>query len=172
MFKGNSFALVFAVIILLFIIFSSTQSLIVRVLFILLSVLFLTPAVRKILFTNYIVLRKLKVSLFTSLTFTFGLLLIDSLSAFSKAAANAFIINNLMFIIYFSLLFILIYGLPVSMIVEFISTRIPFSRALISGIILVGFGLMTFLISLPFGLMASVCSVIFFALDEITRRKV
>ncbi|AND42270.1 hypothetical protein [Cytobacillus oceanisediminis] len=171
MFKGNSFAIVFAVVILLFIIFSSTQSLIVRILFILLSILFLIPAVRKILFTNYIVLRKLKVSLFTSLTFTFGLFLIESLSAFNETAMNDFIITDLMFIIYFSLFFILIYGLPVSMIAEFISTRIPYNRALVSGIIHVGFGLMTFLISIPFDLMALICSVIFFALDEISRRK-
>lgn len=165
MFKGNSIVLVFSVIMVLFMIVVSIESTIIRVLLIILSVVFLQPGLRKTLFTNQMFLRKIKVSLYTSLIITGGLYITklpSILTLFPEVAAT----------VYFSLFGILIYGLPASMIAELVSNRTPAKRVLFSGVIHIGFGLLAFFLSSfsSFGIITSVCSVIYFALDEISRK--
>lgn len=156
MFKGNSIVLVFTVILVLFMIVVSIESTIIRILLIILSIVFLLPGSRKTLFTNQMFFRKVKVSLYTSLIITGGLYITklpSILSLFPEVAAT----------VYFTLFGILIYGLPASMIAELVSNRTPVKRALFSGIIHIGFGLLAFFLSSfsSFGVIASICSVIF-----------
>jgi hypothetical protein len=169
MFKDNSIILVFAVIVFLVIILVSTISSVIKILSILLSVAFLLPAFRKKVFTNDLFLRKLKVSLQTAFVFTAGLLLIALPSIFAEKALTNDLIPGLIFTFGISLIVILVYGLPVSLLAEVISSRVPNNRAWVSGVIHVGFGLLTSLISLSFGLVAAICAILFFLHDESVR---
>jgi hypothetical protein len=169
MFKDNSIILVFAVIVFLVIILVSTISSVIKILSILLSVAFLLPAFRKKVFTNDLFLRKLKVSLQTAFVFTAGLLLIALPSIFAEKALTNDLIPGLIFTFGISLIVILVYGLPVSLLAEVISSRVPNNRAWVSGVIHLGFGLLTSLISLSFGLMAAICAILFFLHDEFAR---
>ena len=58
----------------------------------------------------------------------------------------------------------------VSLIAEFISMKFFNIRFWLSGLIHIGFGLGTYFIEPGFSIPAIICSIIFFALDEITKK--
>ncbi|GAA2701673.1 hypothetical protein GCM10009865_10110 [Aeromicrobium ponti] len=90
-------------------------------------------------------------------------------SIFAEKDLTNDLIPGLIFTFGISLVVILVYGLPVSLLAEFISSRMPNNRAWVSGMIHVGFGLLTSLISLSFGLVAAICAILFFLHDEFAR---
>ncbi|MFE4813741.1 hypothetical protein ACFQ9Y_21820 [Peribacillus simplex] len=165
MIKGNSYILVFTVLVLLTIVLVSTTPIIIKNLLALITIAFLFPAIRKLLFKDKF--RKIKVAFYSSLTFTIGLFLV---SIFEEPSFNFdgdfFLI--IIIVLFYSLIGNFLYGLPVSLIAEIISMKYFNIRFWLSGLIHIGFGLATYFID-PGGffIFAVICSIIFFALDEI-----
>ncbi len=75
MIKGNSYILVFSVLVLLTIVLVSTTPIIIKTLLAFITIAFLFPVIRKLLFKDHF--RKIKVAFYSSVTFTFGLFLVS-----------------------------------------------------------------------------------------------
>lgn len=165
MIKGNSYILVFSMLVLLTIVLVSTTPMIIKTLLALITIAFLFPVIRKLLFKDHF--RKIKVAFYSSLTFTIGLFLVSIFEEPSFKLDGDFF---LMVVLFYSLMGNFFYGLPVSLIAEFISMKFFNIRFWLSGAIHIGFGLATYFID-PGGffIFAVICSIIFFALDEITK---
>ena len=163
MIKGNSYILVFSVLVLLTIVLVSTTPIIMKTLLAFITIAFLFPVIRKLLFKDKF--RKIKVAFYSSLTFSIGLFLV---SIFEEPAFN--LDGDFIVVLFYSLIGNFFYGLPVSLIAEFISMKYFNIRFWLSGLIHIGFGLATYFID-PGGffIFAVICSIIFFALDEITK---
>ncbi|MFJ5763694.1 hypothetical protein ACIQAA_32320 [Neobacillus sp. NPDC093182] len=171
MIKGNSYILVFSVLIFLIILLVSTTPIIIKTLLIMVTIGFLFPIIRKILFKDEF--RKIKVAFYSSLTFTIGLFLISFLSSIIEEQTINLNGESFIFIIIvmiYSLIGNFVYGLPVSQIAEFISMKFINIRFWLSGLIHIGFGFGTYFIAPDFSIPAIICSIIFFSLDEITKK--
>ncbi|KRF64347.1 hypothetical protein ASG99_21180 [Bacillus sp. Soil768D1] len=171
MIKGNSYILVFSVLVFLIILLVSTTPIIIKTLLVIITIGFLFPIIRKILFKDKF--RKIKVAFYSSLTFTIGYFLISFL--ISMIEEQSFNLNGELFgftiiLLFYSLIGNFVYGLPVSLIAEFISMKFFNIRFWLSGLIHIGFGLGTYFIDPGFSIPAIICSIIFFALDEITKK--
>jgi hypothetical protein len=166
MIKGNSYILVFSMAVLLTIILVSTTPIIIKTLLAFITIAFVFPVIRKFLFKDKF--RKIKVAFYSSVTFTIGLFLVSFFEEPSFKLDGDFLI--IMVVLFYSLIGNFFYGLPVSLIAEFISMKFSNIRFWLSGFIHIGFGLATYLID-PGGffIFAVICSIIFFALDEITK---
>ncbi|MFJ9383746.1 hypothetical protein ACIROD_08305 [Peribacillus sp. NPDC101481] len=167
MIKGNSYILVFSMLVLLTIVLVSTTPIIIKTLLALITIAFLFPVIRKLLFKDHF--RKIKVAFYSSLTFTIGLFLVSIFEEPSFKLDGDFF-QIILIVFFYSLMGNFFYGLPVSLIAEFISMKYFNIRFWLSGVIHIGFGLATYFID-PGGffIFAVICSIIFFALDEITR---
>ncbi|QHA91266.1 hypothetical protein [Bacillus sp. N1-1] len=167
MFKRNSFVLIISILIFILIISISETAPFLKLLLSLLAAAFLFPAFRKHVFQNK--MRKLKVALLTSITFSIGLffssLPMAGMEAFSFITFMSFIV-----VLLYSLLGNVLYGLPVSILAEYLSVKTSRFRIFLSGFIHLGFGFATFFVAPAFFLWASICSVLFFIWDELTRR--
>ncbi|MYL64459.1 hypothetical protein GLW07_13965 [Bacillus hwajinpoensis] len=167
MFKGNSFVLNISILLCILIISISETAPFLKVLLSLLAVAFLFPVFRKHVFQNK--MRKLKVALLTSMTFSIGLffssLPMAGMDAFSFITVMSFIV-----VLLYSLLGNLLYGLPVSILAEYLSVKTSRFRIYLSAFIHLGFGFATFFVAPAFFLWASICSALFFIWDEVTRR--
>ncbi|MBT2646794.1 hypothetical protein J7E52_08670 [Bacillus sp. ISL-34] len=167
MIKGNSYILVFSVLVLLTIVIVSTTPMIIKILLAFITIAFLFPVIRKTLFKDKF--RKIKVAFYSSLTFTIGLFLV---SIFEEPSFNldGDFFPIIVIVLFYSLIGNFFYGLPVSLIAEFISMKFFNIRFWLSGLIHIGFGFATYFID-PGGFFISgvICSIIFFALDEITK---
>ncbi|MFJ5748175.1 hypothetical protein ACIP97_06150 [Peribacillus frigoritolerans] len=165
MLKGNSYILVFSMAVLLTIILVSTTPIIIKTLLAFITIAFVFPVIRKSLFKDKF--RKIKVAFYSSVTFTIGFLVSFFEEPSFKLDGDFLII---MVVLFYSLIGNFFYGLPVSLISEFISMKFSNIRFWLSGFIHIGFGLATYLID-PGGffIFAVICSIIFFALDEITK---
>ncbi|MGE1103206.1 hypothetical protein [Peribacillus simplex] len=163
MIKGNSYILVFTVLVLLTIVLVSNTPIIMKTLLAFITIAFLFPVIRKLLFKDKS--RKIKVAFYSSLTFSIGLFLV---SIFEEPALN--LDGDFIVVLFYSLIGNFFYGLPVSLIAEFISMKYFNIRFWLSGSIHIGFGLAAYFID-PGGffIFAVICSIIFFALDEITK---
>ncbi|WP_342602772.1 hypothetical protein [Peribacillus sp. FSL E2-0159] len=167
MIKGNSYNLVFSVLALLTIVLVSTTPLIIKTLLAFITIAFVFPVIRKLLFKDKF--RKIKVAFYSSLTFTIGLFLVSIIDESSFNLDGDFF-QIIIIVLFYSLIGNFLYGLPVSLIAEFISMKFFNIRFWLSGLIHIGFGLATYFID-PGGffIFAIICSIIFFALDEITK---
>lgn len=159
--RTDSWILVFSVIVFLTIIFVSATPTMIKTVLIILAIAFLLPFIRNILWKNN--LRKIKVALYTSVVFTMWLSL--SLILDGESIAYIFII------FFFSLIGNFLYGLPVSLLAEFLSIKFLDYRLIISGFIHIGFGFVPSIFELVLFTPAIICSIIFFALDEMTRKR-
>ncbi|MBT2668330.1 hypothetical protein J7J00_23095 [Bacillus sp. ISL-4] len=166
MIKGNSYILVFTMLVLLTIVLVSTTPIIIKTLLALITIAFLFPVIRKLLFK--VKFRKIKVAFYSSLTFTIGLFLVSIFEEPSFNFDGDF--SLIIIVLFYSLIGNFVYGLPVSLIAEIISMKYFNIRFWLSGLIHIGFGLATYFID-PGGffIFAVICSIIFFALDEITK---
>ncbi|MCA0172637.1 hypothetical protein [Bacillus sp. RAR_GA_16] len=169
MFKGNSFVLVFSILMLIFLIFLSEIPLIVQWLLSLLAFAFLFPGFRDKVLKHK--MRKVRVALLTSITFSIGLLF-SSLPMVGVEAFSFITIISFTVVLFYSLLGNLVMGLPVSILADYLSEKTNRFRAVLSAIIHLGFGFATFFIAQGLFLGASICSALFFIWDEVTRRKV
>jgi hypothetical protein len=158
MFKGNSFILIFTVLVLLIIILVSITPLLIKTLLALVSIALLVPIFRKIMMANRG--RKIKAAFYTSLAFTIIYFL------FTEKNFTWDILPFLLILLFFSILGNFLYGLPASIIAELVSKKLSNYRFWVSGFIHIGFGLATYLIEPGFFLPAVICSVLFFAFDE------
>ncbi|MBU8878218.1 hypothetical protein BGM26_04320 [Bacillus sp. FJAT-29790] len=171
MIKGNSYILVFSVLVFSIILLLSTTPIIIKTLLVIITIGFLFPIIRENLFKDKF--RKIKVAFYSSLTFTIGFFLISFLISLIEEQSFNFSGDLFLFIIvlFYSLIGNFVYGLPVSLIAEFISMKFFNFRIWLSGLIHIGFGLGTYFIDPNFLIPAIICSIIFFALDEITKKK-
>ncbi len=166
MIKGNSYILIFSMAVLLTIVLVSTTPIIIKTLLAFITMAFVFPVIRKLMFKDKF--RKIKVAFYSSVTFTIGLFLVSVFEAPSFKWDGDFLI--IMVVLFYSLLGNFLYGLPVSLMAEFTSMKFFNIRFWISGFIHIGFGLATsFIDPGGFFISAVICSIIFFALDEITR---
>lgn len=165
MIKGNSYILVFSMLIVLLIVLVSDTPIIIKALLAALTMAFSTPAIRKLMFKDKF--RKMKAALYSSLTFTLGLFLISIFEEPSSILSGDHL-SLLMAVLFYSLLGNFIYGLPASLMAEVISIRFFTIRIWLSGFIHIAFGLITYFIMPGLFIPAIICSILFFALDEIT----
>jgi hypothetical protein len=124
----------------------------------------LIPQIRKKLFKTSLVIRKCKVALYSTLAFTF----LGCLNLTDRSIDFA----GLYFVFMLSLLGIFIYGIPVSLFSDFITSKLRSSRFYVSGLLHIGFGLLTYFIG--FGILMifpTFCSIIFFLIDEFLRKR-
>lgn len=172
MLKGNTFILFFSVLIFLTILLVSSTKITIKALLTIMAVAFLFPVIRKTLFKDKF--RKIKVAFYSSLTFTIGFFLITIVISIFEGQAfhlDGDFIGFFIVILLFSLIGNFSYGLPVSLIAEFISMKLFKIRFWLSGFIHIGCGWLTYFLFPGFFIPAIICSVIFFVLDEITRKK-
>ncbi|MCS0673444.1 hypothetical protein [Cytobacillus firmus] len=161
--------------VVLFIVFVSLIPATIKWVFALFLISFLLPNFREIMFENK--LRKFKVAFYTSIIFTLGFtIFLEPLLFISFDFSNLF---WLLLIFFYCSIGIFSYGIPSSIIAELVSRRSSRFRTLISGIIHIGMGLFTGVIGIysdmiepGFYAISTICSVIFFLLDELTRRKI
>jgi hypothetical protein len=73
-------------------------------------------------------------------------------------------------VLFYSLLGNFVYGLPASIVADFISNRYFNIRFWLSGLIHIGFGFGTYFIIHVLFMPAIICSVMFFIFDEITKK--
>ncbi|MFE4133606.1 hypothetical protein [Peribacillus sp. YIM B13482] len=167
MIKGNSYILVFSVLVFLIILLVSTTPIIIKTLLVIITIGFLFPIIRNILFKDKF--RKIKVAFYSSLSFTIGFFLISMIEE-QSFNLNGELFGFTIILLFYSLIGNFVYGLPVSLIAEFISMKFFNIRFWLSGLIHIGFGLGTYFIEPGFSIPAIICSIIFFALDEITKK--
>ncbi|WP_191274085.1 hypothetical protein [Neobacillus kokaensis] len=167
MIKGNSYILVFSVLVFFIILLVSETPIIIKTLLIIMTIGFLFPVIRKILFQDKF--RKIKVAIYTSLTFTIGFFLL-SLIMNQSINLNGEAFLFVFIVLLYSLIGNFVYGLPVSLIAEFISLKFCHIRFWLSGFIHIGFGLGTFFMAPDFYIPAIICSIIFFIFDEIGKK--
>lgn len=171
MINRNSYIPIFSVLIFLIILLVSTTPVIIKTLLVILTIGFLFPVIRRILYKDKF--RKIKVAFYSSLTFTIGLLLITFVTSVIEEQSinlNGEFIAFFIIVLFYSLIGNFVYGLPVSLIAEFVSMKFFNIRILLSGLIHIGFGVGTYFIALDFFIPAIICSIIFFTLDEITKK--
>jgi hypothetical protein len=156
MFNGNSIIIIFTVLVLLIIILVSSTPLLIKTLLALVSIAFLVPIFRKTMMANRG--RKIKAAFYTSFAFTI------LVSIFTE---GSFTWPSFLIVLFFSILGNFIYGLPASIIAELVSMKFSNYRFWVSGFLHIGFGLATYLIEPGFFIPAFICSVLFFAFDEI-----
>ncbi|MGA9224992.1 MAG: hypothetical protein WB217_01475 [Mesobacillus sp.] len=172
MLKGNSYILIFSAIVFLIILFVSSTPILVKTLLVILTIGFLFPYIRRILFKDRF--RKIKVAFYSSVIFTTGLFLLTFLTAVINEQSfniRGEFIPYMIIVLIYSLIGNFVYGLPVSLIAEFISMKFANIRFWLSAGIHIGFGLVTYLFVPEFTIPAVICSVIFFTLDEIIRKR-
>ncbi|MEK4013373.1 hypothetical protein [Peribacillus sp. FSL M8-0224] len=116
MIKGNSYILVFSMAVLFTIILVSTTPIIIKTLLAFITIAFIFPVIRKSLFKDKF--RKIKVAFYSSVTFTIGLFLVSFFEETSFKLDGDFLI--IMVVLFYSLIGNFFYGLPVSLISEFI----------------------------------------------------
>lgn len=164
MIKGNSYKLVFSVVVFLIILLVSSSPVIIKTLLVMITIGFLFPIIRKILCKDKC--RKLKVALCTSFIFTVGCFVI-ALFEDHSFDPNEELFSLTIIVLVFSLIGNFVYGLPVSLMAEFISEKLIHFRFWLSGLIHIGFGFGTYLFVPELSVAAMICSIIFFTLDEI-----
>jgi len=171
MLRGNSYILIFSALVFLIILFVSSTPTLGKALLVILTIGILFPHFRRILFKDRF--RKIIVAFYSSVTFTIGLFLFTFLTAVFNEQSFHFsseIIPFMIIVLIYSLMGNFVYGLPVSLIAELISIKFSTIRIWLSGAIHIGSGLATYLFVPEFTIPAVICSVIFFALDEIIRK--
>jgi hypothetical protein len=173
MLKAKNIIPNFCVLLVLFIIYVSDIPTYIKIVLAIFSITFLFPIAREIMFEKR--LRKIKVAFYTSLIFSFGLTVVSMLE--ELPSFDITIIAGFLLVFFFSAIGIFCYGIPVSIIAELISRRYIAFRVILSGVIHIGFGLFTAVFSLfdelSFGvfIIPTICSFIFFIMDEFTRRR-
>lgn len=161
-----------SVSIVLLIIYVSTIPAYIKLLLAVFAITFLFPTAREVMFENK--LRKIRVALYTSLSFSFGILLFSAVQSFSSVDNEIFV--GFMLVFFFSSIGIFCYGIPASIIAELVSRASDKYRALTSGLIHIGFGLLTGVFGLSDYLdsgvfiLSTICAIIFFLIDDYTRR--
>ncbi|MDF9763449.1 putative membrane channel-forming protein YqfA (hemolysin III family) [Peribacillus simplex] len=108
---GNSYILIFSVLVFLIILLVSTTPIIIKTLLVIITIGFLFPIIRKILFKDKF--RKIKVAFYSSLSFTIGFFLISFL--ISMIEEQSFNLNGELFgftiiLLFYSLIGNFVYG--------------------------------------------------------------
>ncbi|MFJ5759281.1 hypothetical protein ACIQAA_09160 [Neobacillus sp. NPDC093182] len=116
------------------------------------------------------IIRKIKVAFLTSILVTFVTFLIALPSILKDLSLNEELILQFLFIFNYSLIGNYIYGLPVSLVAEWVTSKLKSFRMVISGLIHIGFGLLSFNYSGDFFFSIVISSILFFLTDEVYRR--
>ena len=155
--------------ILLLVIYLSSTPLPIKIFMAVMSIVFFVPRIRSILFGKKMVQRKIKAAIYTSITFTLfwfcGIIILDKSLDFENLIL-------VIFVLFFSLVGNFSYGLSVSILSEFLITKLTSYRILTSCLVHIGFGLLTYFIFVfELFLFSTSCSIIFFVTDQLLRRK-
>lgn len=116
------------------------------------------------------IIRKIKVAFHTSILFTFFMFLISLPSILNDLSFSEQIIPQYLVILVYCLIGTYFYGLPVSLLAEWVTLKLKFFRMIFSGLIHIGFGLITFGFSGDLFFFIFICSVLYFVIDEVYRR--
>lgn len=112
--------------------------------------------------------RKFKVSIFTAFMFTLVFFILGLLNGLHNLGLGTLAILITAFL--FSLIGCFFYGIPVSLLSDYISEKFMKSRLILSSIIHTGFGLVPLAFkNMEFGIPVLLCSIIFLIIDEILR---
>ncbi|KON86240.1 hypothetical protein AF332_04970 [Sporosarcina globispora] len=173
MLKPKNIIPTITVTLVLFIIYASTIPGYIKLVLAIFSITFLIPIAREIMFENG--LRKIKVAFYTALITSLGIMAVGTITDSPPIDIEYFMWFLILF--FFSSLGIFCYGIPASIIAELVSKRFVRHRALISGLIHIGFGLLTAIFGLSYYLSPGVFIIpalysgFFFLIDEVTRRR-
>ena len=153
-----------------FIIWVSVESLGVKIVLGIILFSLLVPQIRKKLYKTILVKRKFKVALNTAFIFTFVL---GTYGFFSDPYNTGFDVVFVLLVVYiYSLIGNLIYGLPVSLLSDFISEKFINIRLFLSSVIHIGLGMVPFIFKDwgIIGIASLICSIIFLITDEFMKR--
>jgi MFS family permease len=164
--KGNVM-FIFSMLVFITILLVSHTPIEVMALLGLLLVIFLVPAIREGIWKDGY--RKIKVAFYTSICFTAGLFIFYF--AMSVLKGNSYRVDGelslfILLVLLFSMGGNFLYGIPVSLMAEYISMKISSMRLWISGLIHIGMGAFTYFIFPGVLPGAMCCAVIFFLIDE------
>ncbi|WP_038704102.1 hypothetical protein [Planococcus sp. PAMC 21323] len=155
------------VILISFIIWVGVESLPVKVALAIIGLTFL-PKTRKKLYKPLLVIRKGKVAFYASLLFTFLLLIFDIKTVITGSSTD-FIFS--IFVLSSCLLGNIIYGIPVSLLADLVTTHVRKYRVYLSFLVHIGFGLLSFFFLGPLMVLAAFMAILFFLIDEFLRKR-
>jgi hypothetical protein len=160
---------IFIISILFLVIFLSSTPLPIKFFMAAMSIVFFVPKIRSIVFGKKMIQRKIKAAIYTSIIFT--LFWLCGITIFYKSLEFENL-SLVLFVFFFSLVGNFSYGLSVSILSEFIITKLTSYRVLTSCLIHIGFGLLTYFIFVfELFIFCTSCSIIFFVMDVLLRRK-
>ncbi|MBN8203493.1 hypothetical protein [Bacillus sp. NTK034] len=168
MYKSFLYALVLTL--LYFIIWVGIESIHIKVVIGIIGLTFI-PQVRKKLYKTPLVIRKSKVALYTSLFFTFLLFILDIKSLITETNNSSIDFNVIVLIFLSSLLGSFMYGIPVSLLSDFITTNVKRFRFYLSLLVHIGFSLISFFFLGPLMILATIFAFLFFLIDEFVRKR-
>lgn len=155
------------VTLIVFIIWVGVESLEIKIVLGIIGLTFI-PEVRKKLYQAPLVIRKIKVALYTSFLLIF-LLLIFNLKTLITEHNMDFIFVILVFLS--CLLGSFVYGIPVSLFSDFVTANVQKFRFLLSFFVHIGFGCISFFFLGPLMFLATFIALLFFLIDEFLRKR-
>ncbi|CAN7173416.1 hypothetical protein [Rossellomorea sp. LjRoot5] len=170
--KKENFIFVFSMLVVITILLVSETSVEVMAFLGLLVVIISVPAIRQGIWKDNF--RKVKAAFYTTVCFTIGLFIFYfSLSIFAgdSYSTGGELSLFVLVVFLFSLIGNVFYGLPVSLVAEYISIKFSSMRPWVSGVIHIGLGAITYFIFPGLSLGAISCAVIFFIIDEVLYKK-
>lgn len=129
------------------------------------------PKIRRKIYKTPLVIRKSKVALYTSFCLTFIIFILDLQTSITEPHLNFNDVSFITLIFLSSLLGSFIYGIPVSLFSDFITINVKKYRLHLSFLLHIGFGLITFFFLGPLMVLATLCALLFFLIDEFSRKK-
>ncbi len=129
------------------------------------------PNIRRKVYKVPLVIRKSKVALYTSFCFTFLIFILDIQTSITEPNLNFNDVSFITFIFLSSLLGSFIYGIPVSLFSDSITKNVKKYRLHLSFLLHIGFGLITFFFLGPLMVLATLCALLFYLIDEFLRKK-
>lgn len=150
-----------------FIILAGIESLAIKITLGIIGLTFI-PQARKKLYKAPRVIRKCKVAFYSSILFTFLFLIFDLKTLLTEHTLD-FAFIALVFLS--CLLGSFIYGIPVSLVTEFLTANVQEFRFPLSLLIHIGFGILSFFSLGSFMFLAIFIAVLFFFIDEFLRNR-
>jgi hypothetical protein len=153
-----------------FIIWVGVESIPIKVVLGIIGLTFI-PQVRRRFYKTPLVIRKSKVALFSSLFLTLMLLILDIKAFIAEPNIDFTDFTIIILIFLYSLLGSFIYGIPVSLFSDLVTTNTKKFRFYFSFLVHIGFGLLTFFFLGPVMILSTFCAFLFFLIDEFLRKK-
>lgn len=158
------------VTLIVFIIWVGVGSIEVKIALAIIGLTFI-PKIRNKLYKAPLVIRKSKVAFYSSFLAIFLLLIIDLVTWGTEYTID---FADMVFMIFIFLSFLLgsvIYGIPVSLLSDFLTADVKKLRFLLAFIVHIGFGIISFFFLGGYMIFAAFLALLFFLIDEFLRKR-